>query len=47
MLATERSISPVTMISVIGSAIRRIGAMSCSRNLRVSGPSKLGTLRIE
>ena len=30
-LATERSISPVTMISVIGSAISRIGAMSRNR----------------
>ena len=47
MLATDRSISPVMMISVIGRAISRIGAMSCSRNFRVSGPSKLGTLAIE
>ena len=31
MLATERSISPVMMMSVIGSAISRIGAMSSSR----------------
>ena len=31
MLATDRSISPVMMISVIGSAISRIGAMSRSR----------------
>ena len=31
MLATERSISPVMMTSVIGSAISRIGAMSRSR----------------
>ncbi len=30
-LATERSISPVMMISVIGSAISRIGAMSRNR----------------
>ena len=30
-LATERSISPVTMINVIGSAISRIGAMSRNR----------------
>ena len=31
MLATDRSISPVMMMSVIGSAISRIGAMSSSR----------------
>ena len=31
MLATERSISSVMMMSVIGSAISRIGAMSRSR----------------
>ena len=31
MLATDRSISPVMMIRVIGSAISRIGAMSISR----------------
>ena len=44
MLATDRSISPVMMTSVIGRAMSRIGAMSWSRNFRVSGPSKLGTL---
>ena len=47
MLATDRSISPVMIISVIGRAISRIGAMSWSRNFRVSGPSKFGTLTIE
>ena len=47
MLATERSISPVMITSVIGRAISRIGAMSWSRNFSVSGPSKLGTLAIE
>ena len=31
MLATDRSISPVMMMSVIGSAMSRIGAMSSSR----------------
>ena len=31
VLATDRSISPVMMISVIGSAIIRIGAYSLSR----------------
>jgi hypothetical protein len=30
-LATERSISPVMITSVIGRAIRRIGAMSSNR----------------
>ena len=47
MLATDRSISPVMMISVIGRAMSRMGAMSCSRNLSVSGPSKFGTLASE
>ena len=46
-LATDRSISPVTMTRVIGSAISRIGAMSCRRNFSVSGLSKLGTLASE
>ena len=31
MLATERSISPVMMMSVIGRAMSRIGATSSSR----------------
>ena len=31
VLATDRSISPVMMISVIGSAISRIGAYSLAR----------------
>ena len=47
MLATERSISPVMMISVIGRAISRIGAMSCRRNFKVRGWSKFGTLASE
>ncbi len=47
MLATDRSISPVMITSVIGRAISRMGAMSCRRNLMVSGPSKFGTLAIE
>ena len=44
-LATDRSISPVMMISVIGSAISRIGAMSRNRKYSVSGPSKSGRCR--
>ena len=43
MLATERSISSVMMMSVMGSAISRIGAMSRSRKVTVSGLSKFGT----
>jgi hypothetical protein len=46
-LATERSISPVTITSVIGSAMSRIGATSRSRNGRVSGPEKLATLTLD
>ena len=46
MLATDRSISPVMMISVIGRAISRMGAMSWRRNFTVSGPSKLSTLSV-
>ncbi len=42
-LATERSISPVTITSVIGSAISMIGAMSSSRNVIVSWLPKNGT----
>ena len=44
VLATERSISPETMISVIGSAISRIGAYSFHRLYVVSGLSKNWTL---
>ena len=43
MLATERSISSVMMMSVIGSAISRMGATSRSRYVTVSGLSKLRT----
>ena len=42
-LATDRSISPVTMTMVIGSAISRIGAASRTRKGSVSGPEKFGT----
>ena len=40
VLDTDRSISPVMMMSVIGSAIIRIGAYSFHRLYVVSGPSK-------
>jgi hypothetical protein len=43
-LATDRSISPVTMTSVIGSAISRMGAESWMRKGNVSGPEKFGTV---
>ena len=47
VLATDRSISPVMMISVIGSASIRIGAYSLKRLYVVSGPSKNCTLSNE
>ena len=47
VLATDRSISPVMMIRVIGSAIIRIGAYSLARLYVVSGPSKNSTLTSE
>ena len=47
VLATDRSISPVMMISVIGSAIIRIGAYSLARLYVVSGPSKNSTFTSE
>lgn len=43
MLATDRSISPVTMIAVIGSAMMRIGKMSSSRYVIVILLPKFGT----
>ena len=46
-LATDRSISPVMMTIVIGNAMRRIGAVSRNRYVRVSGPSKFATLPSE
>ena len=42
MLATDRSISPVMMISVIGMAISRIGMTSSSRNPTVTGEANRG-----
>ena len=47
VLATERSISPVMMISVIGSAMSMIGAYSLARLYVVSGLSKNCTLSSE
>jgi len=43
VLATERSISPVMMISAIGIAINRIGTASISRKLTVVTEPKYGT----
>ncbi|WCI09126.1 hypothetical protein PJ267_04460 [Arthrobacter sp. OVS8] len=42
MLATDRSISPVMMIRVIGMAISRTGMTSRSRNPVVTGEAKRG-----
>ena len=44
VLATDRSISPVTMISVIGIAISRIGTIPTSRKPRVTVEAKLTTI---
>ncbi len=44
MLATERSISPVMMISVIGMAISRTGITSRSKKPVVTGDAKRGML---
>ena len=41
-LATDRSISPVMMISVIGMAIIRIGITSSSRKPTVTGEANRG-----
>jgi hypothetical protein len=43
VLATERSISPVTMMSVIGSAMSSTAATFGSRYWMVSGPANPGT----
>ena len=42
VLATDRSISPVMMISVIGMAISRTGMTSRSRKPVVTGEAKRG-----
>ena len=48
VLATDRSISPVMMISVIGSAISRIGAYVLEEVVRSSaGRRRTGTLSSE
>ena len=44
VLATERSISPVMMISVMGIAISRTGITSRRRNPVVTGEAKRGML---
>jgi len=46
VLATDRSISSVMMISVIGRAMSRIGAISRMRYVSVSGLSKFGTVTV-
>ena len=45
VLATDRSISPVMMTSVIGIAMRRIGITSRSRKPTVTGEANRGMSR--